>query len=571
MDFLKSILCRTAFLAFCITIFSPALIRAQLSPGKLAQGHSQLEGLDNCAKCHSGNVRSGADPLLCRECHEAIDIRVKAGKGLHGGKDFNQCAKCHSDHLGATFDLVRWKTVSESKDRFDHDKAGYKLEGGHIKVKCSDCHQPKNIKDPLILKTKIEFQKKTFLGLGTECLACHKDTHGKMFAKMKCLDCHNMEKWKPAEGFDHNKDTRYIIRGKHIGLECAKCHKDGQPWELLPARRVKDDGCITCHQDVHKGKFGRDCAKCHQEAGFKMIKVSGFNHDKTRFPLEGNHATVACNLCHKNGASWVLTRFQKCSDCHADFHKGEFTKTLHPEKCESCHTVQGFLPANFGVKEHRQTRFPLKDAHLAIPCAACHTSTSDVHGEVIKRKFKFASLDCIACHADPHQGQVDKYKTKSGCLSCHTGASWKEVKFDHGLTGYPLTGRHVKVECQACHTGSFAFKTSSGNRLMIPDFAQRRQHCFECHADKHQGQFQEKLKKDGRVVVTCERCHTTTDWYAELFNHDTQSRFKLEGAHEKARCEACHKTQISAGKSYVLYKPINAECRTCHGDSVPVK
>ncbi|HLP40790.1 MAG TPA: cytochrome c3 family protein, partial [Fibrobacteria bacterium] len=361
--------------ALLLLLLTAPAVRAQLSPGKLAQGHAHLEGLDNCAKCHSNNVRSAADPMLCRKCHDAIDVRMRKGLGLHGKEKLDNCGKCHSDHLGRNFNLIQWKTMGEPREKFRHERTGYRLEGAHGKVKCADCHQPKFIKDSLILREKVEFRKKTLLGLGTECLACHEDTHGKMFAEKKCLDCHDMEKWKPAKGFNHDKDTRFGLRGKHVALKCADCHKGGQPWELPPGKRVRDNGCITCHQDIHKGQFGRNCAKCHQEEDFKKVKMDGFDHSRTKFPLEGKHAEVNCNQCHKNGDSWILTRYQRCVDCHADFHKGEFTKTQRPERCEDCHSVQGFVPADFGVKEHARTDFPLKEAHLAVPCAACHTTT----------------------------------------------------------------------------------------------------------------------------------------------------------------------------------------------------
>lgn len=576
MDFLKSALRKIPLGGLLILLFLPSWSRAQLSPGKLAQGHAHLEGLDNCAKCHSSKVRSSADPMLCRDCHEAIDIRMKNGTGLHGrGEEFNKCGKCHPDHLGRKFDLVTWKTVGGTQEEFDHEKTGYKLEGAHLKVKCADCHKPKFIKDTLILKGDIEFQKGTFLGLGTKCLTCHKDVHGKMFRKKKqCLDCHNAEKWKPAKGFDHNEDTRYPLRGEHLGVECSKCHAQGMTWEL-PAkkRRIKRDidQCITCHKDVHKGKFGRDCAKCHQEEGFKKIKTQGFDHNKTRFPLAGKHADVSCNQCHKNGNSWVLTRFQKCIDCHDNFHKGEFTKAKRPERCEDCHSVDGYVPAYFGVQEHSKTDFPLKDAHLATPCAACHLGTVNSRNEVVKRKFKFASMDCIACHEDPHRKQVDKYKTKTGCLSCHTGASWSIINFNHDLTGYELTGRHQKNECRDCHVDAFPFNLKNGIRLKIPDFSKSKNQCFECHEDIHRGQFKDSSGTKNQQAVKCEKCHTTTDWMAELFDHDTHSRFKLDGAHEKARCDACHKPQMASGKSFVRYKPLGIDCRSCHGDSVMVK
>jgi Cytochrome c7 and related cytochrome c len=541
---------------------------AQLSPGKLAQGHAQLEGLDNCAKCHSNKVRSSADPMLCRDCHTAIDTRMKEGKGLHGKPEFNQCGKCHPDHLGRSFNLVTWKTVGGTREQFDHEKTGYRLDGAHAKVKCADCHQPKNLRDPAILKGSAELQKKTFLGLGTECLACHKDVHGKLFPQKKCMDCHTMDKWKPAKGFDHNQDTRYDLRGKHVDLECKKCHTKGDPWKWPVQQKLRDHGCAACHKDVHNGKFGRDCAKCHQEEGFKKVKVTGFDHSKTKFPLEGKHADVNCNQCHKNGNSWVLTRFQRCNDCHGNFHGKEFTKTQRPERCEDCHSVQGFLPANYGVREHNQTDFKLADAHLAIPCAACHTTTVNSQNEVVKRKFKFASMDCIACHDDPHQKQVDKYNSKSGCLSCHSGATWREIRFDHDQTGYKLTGRHQKVGCVGCHSDGFDFKLRSGNLVQVPDFSKRKSQCFECHEDKHLGQFKERDEKEKRMVVRCDKCHTTTDWFAESFDHNKQSRFKLDGAHERARCDACHTTQKVSGKTIVRYKPIGMECRTCHADTL---
>ena len=62
-----------------------------------------------------------------------------------------------------------------------------------------------------------------------------------------------------------------------------------------------------------------DCARCH---GFESWDASHFDHTKTAFPLEGKHAQVACEKCHKpsivNGETLVqykLERFE-CIDCH---------------------------------------------------------------------------------------------------------------------------------------------------------------------------------------------------------------------------------------------------------------
>ncbi|MBK7466451.1 MAG: hypothetical protein IPJ43_06330 [Saprospiraceae bacterium] len=28
--------------------------------------------------------------------------------------------------------------------------------------------------------------------------------------------------------------------------------------------------CITCHRDVHDGKFGKDCKSCHNQESFRV-------------------------------------------------------------------------------------------------------------------------------------------------------------------------------------------------------------------------------------------------------------------------------------------------------------
>ncbi len=570
---MKHVFYKSFLLGLFVVFAFPEFALPQLSPGELAREHSHLEGFNNCSKCHSSKGKGSTDPSLCLDCHKEMKMRIKNKTGLHGLQKYNKCGKCHFDHLGRKFKLVNWKVLGGKAENFKHELSGFELKGAHKKLKCNECHQPKFIKDPKIQKKKEEFKKKTYLGLKTECLACHKDVHKEMFGKKNCLDCHNSNKWKPAEGFDHNRQTKFRIKGKHKKLTCVKCHKRGQPWELPKPKRVKNRGCISCHKDVHKGKFGKSCQKCHQESGFKRIKVKNFDHSKTEFPLEGKHVAVNCNQCHKKSESWVLTKFSQCIDCHDNFHKGEFKKVKSPEKCEDCHSVKGYVPANYGVEEHNKTDFPLKEAHLAAPCILCHTKSVNKNKELVKRKFKFPSMDCNVCHKDPHRKQVDKYKVEKGCLSCHSGTSWSDVHFDHGLTGYSLTGRHQKAGCRDCHSKVFSFELKKSIRLKIPDFEEKKKECFECHKDPHQGQFKEldANEKQGSGVVKCDKCHTTTDWYAELFEHNTQSRFKLDGAHEKARCEACHLVQKEGKVTFVRYKPLSIECKSCHGDSVMVK
>jgi hypothetical protein len=92
------------------------------------------------------------------EFHSLVDKKW----GYHPSKDVRgkDCATCHSDHHGRKFDMVRF-----DEKKFDHNLAGYKLEGAHAKVDCRECHKPDYVDDVNLKK-----RRETFLGLGQQCL-----------------------------------------------------------------------------------------------------------------------------------------------------------------------------------------------------------------------------------------------------------------------------------------------------------------------------------------------------------------------------------------------------------------
>jgi mono/diheme cytochrome c family protein len=67
-------------------------------------------------------------------------------------------------------------------------------------------------------------------------------------------------------------------------------------------------------------------------------------------------------------------------------------------------------------------------------------------------------------------------------------------------------------------------------------------------------------------VNDCARCHADTGSFATLaFEHDRDSRFKLDAQHVKLACAACHRpTEGGRGASVVRYKPLGVECIDCH-------
>ena len=155
-------------------------LHAQLSPGDLPRSHANLEGVENCTKCHESGKK--LNPQKCLSCHTILKDEIKANKGLHAGNDFKQCASCHIEHQGRKQDLIYWKN---GKEKFDHTQTGYKLNGKHRELKCEKCHNANNIGTPKRLTAQKKKLDQTFLGLYRSSLRCHQDEHRGQMAK-KC-------------------------------------------------------------------------------------------------------------------------------------------------------------------------------------------------------------------------------------------------------------------------------------------------------------------------------------------------------------------------------------------------
>jgi hypothetical protein len=551
---------------FLLLLISLPLL-AQLSPGDLHRAHALLEGINNCTQCHSAGNR--ISPENCLDCHILLKERIQVREGLHARAEYRDCVQCHSDHHGRDFESIRWKG---GKENFDHSQTGYTLEGAHAKQECNACHRAKNITDKEELLAKKKNLDRTFLGLNHECLSCHIDEHRGQSGK-DCLRCHTMEKWKPAPQFNHDR-TRFQLTGKHQLVDCQKCHKPirdnrfPNDTDYLKFSGIPFARCLDCHEDFHRGRFGAVCETCHSTAGWPSGKFANFDHDKTRFPLQGRHKLVQCESCHVPGKPRHGLKFEKCMDCHTDYHRGQFADRASRGACEECHTVQGFSPSGFSIELHQKNKFPLEGGHLAVPCTACHAG--GVNGQQDNRsmlkmnRFTFTSTRCKNCHRDPHRGEVDKYIKINGCEYCHKVESWRKITFDHSQTTFPLTGRHQEILCGSCHKS-----TEAGSAGKLGQFSSLSRLCRDCHEDIHKGQFETAIVVTGQTVklTDCSRCHTPLNWNPDLFEHNRHSKFKLNGAHEKVPCQKCHPEVEKNGVIVALFKPLDTECSSCHGDS----
>jgi len=505
--------------------------------------------------------------VACEKCHTPSQM-VPAERAMIKMKDLSKsffglskdCVTCHKDEhrgqlgkdCGRCHTADGWKPASV----FNHAKAKFALTGAHEKVLCAKCHPTVKDAKPFVKYTGLSFAK---------CTGCHTDPHKGSFTA-PCESCHNTTNWKRIallQGFDHSK-TKYPLLGKHKTVDCTDCHTHGDFKSPLPFVR-----CIDCHTDYHNGQFlkragGGECAGCHTVEGFKPSTFTTTDHASTKYPLEARHAEVKCEKCHlPKGRDTVFKITQtQCKNCHEDVHKGQFAGAPDENRCEKCHDVKGFKPAHFALARHKETRFPLSGAHMAVLCADCHKPVSE--GSPTPVKYRFEDRSCTACHQDPHRGQFRERMeakradgTVAGCEACHTTATWKQLnRFDHSKTTFPLFGAHRGVACADCHRPP-ALETNLKN----VDFRAAPKQCSGCHNDPHAGQF--AARKD---AADCSGCHNSARWKPSEFDHDARTPFSLRGAHRNVRCNECHKlTREVEGKTVLFYKPTPLQCKSCHG------
>jgi len=292
-------------------------------------------------------------------------------------------------------------------------------------------------------------------------------------------------------------------------------------------------------------------------------------HGLTGFRLVPPHEGVDCGKCHKKGLSFLQKypspdsggyrrREENCEGCHEDIHGGQFTS--RSTGCLDCHERLRFAPPRLGIREH--SAFPLEGPHAAVVCHSCH-KLDEASGI---RRFTGTARLCRACHNDPHGGQFAQKILEEDCQACHDPAaeSFRIQPFDHAmLAGYELTGAHARARCEDCHRLEALSQAASTASTAVRRYKDTPTLCSSCHRDAHRGQFGQEGS------VSCEGCHlSTSSWEEVQFDHDTQSRFPLDGTHEDLPCVACHvPVRLPGGGEMLQFKPLGMECKDCHGFS----
>ena len=262
----------------------------------------QHQGVD-CRECHKARFSTPIDFSQCKNCHDDYH------KGQFATNNISpDCDACHS---------VQEKFNYTSFTITKHQETQFPLEGAHLATPCFACHVDEASK------------RWEFRDIGNTCIDCHDNVHEsyldkKYYPENNCVSCHGTESWDRI-AFDHNK-TDWPLTGKHLEVSCSKCHFEiSDNNEIISQNfRTLTTDCSSCHENVHGDDFAvngvTECSRCHVTNSWMPEK---FNHNTTRFPLEGKHKEVDCKQCHeiqnKLGETTIIYKLNKlaCIDCHS--------------------------------------------------------------------------------------------------------------------------------------------------------------------------------------------------------------------------------------------------------------
>jgi len=362
--------------------WSPATFDHNQTGFQLQGGHYNV----SCIDCHSSGYNN--TPTDCYSCHTQ-DFNNVSDPNHQTNNFSHSCLNCHT--------INKWTPAT-----FDHNQTDFQLTGGHNNVSCVDCHSSGYNNTP------------------TDCYSCHTQdfngvsnpNHQTNNLSHSCLNCHTINAWEPAT-FDHNQ-TGFQLTGGHNNVSCIDCHSSG--YNNTPS------DCYSCHtQDFNNvsdpnhqtNNFSHNCLNCHTVNAWEPAT---FDHDKTDFPLTGQHRYEDCTNCHSSGYSNIST---DCYSCHqSDYNNTSdpnHASVQFPTQCQDCHNTSDWDQSTW---DHDAQYFPIYSGEHREEwndCTDCHVSQGN-----------YQHFECINCHehnrndTDEDHDEVDNYQyISTRCYECH--------------------------------------------------------------------------------------------------------------------------------------------------------
>ncbi len=271
------------------------------------------------------------------------------------------------------------------------------------------------------------------------------------------------------------------------------------------------------------------CNVCHNSSGWQIDKNTySFNHDKTKFPLAGQHKVISCLECHP---ALIFTGTKtNCNECHEDIHQA-----TTGQDCSRCHTPDSWLVTN-AIDLHRTSRFPLVGAHRTADCIQCHKSENFTRLDIL-------GVTCIDCHRQNYLATTNPNHIQSGisedCVKCHSISSfqWTGIGFDH--SSFPLVQGHSSLKCTDCHAQGI--------------YTTAKPECITCHQSNYTAATN-PVHTPSVYSTNCQDCHSLSPgWKPASVNHTV---FPLTLGHSIPTCADCHKNGN--------YAATPTDCYACH-------
>jgi hypothetical protein len=308
--------------------------------------------------------------------------------------------------------------------------------------------------------------------------------------------------------------------------------------------------------------------------------AASFDHDSTRFPLQGFHRFVECETCHVDG------RFKgtpmDCRACHSGSSPipGGGKSSRHmptTDNCEACHRTQDWTQLTrvehsevMGSCEqcHNGLNAPGKSAGHIQTTAACDSCHNTLAWTMARFDHGGITGNCSSCHngVNATGKHVNHIQTVAECNTCHSIRAWTPATFDHSnitaacsschngasATGKPRDHVMTQLECDSCHTtrawepAGFDHSGVTGN-------------CASCHNGASA-----TGKGSGHFVTNrdCSGCHNITNWTVSSYSH--QSAAFPNGHRAALACDDCHIGNVEANVwRQPAYQP---DCAACHAN-----
>ncbi len=417
------------------------------------------------------------------------------------------------------------ETQFETPNRAFHNATAFKLEGKHLTLPCESCHL-----------------NGQYRGTPTTCYSCHwvrrKDDRFQTRLGTECESCHRPISWT-AVRWDHGAQAGMPLNADHRLLGCESCHRTAN-------FRSASLSCVSCHQkdfdrtqspNHRTAGFPATCESCHRpsDSTWQGSVAGGFSHAAV-FPLVGNHATLACQSCHKNSVYRGTPR--DCVGCHLPNYTSaqnpNHVAANFPTTCESCHRPTD--PQWRGTAFNHNAVFALVGVHATQACATCHKNNV----------FRGTPRDCVGCHLPNYNSAQNPNHVAANfpttCETCHrpTDPQWRGTTFNHNAV-FALVGVHATQACATCHKNNVYRGTPRD--------------CVGCHLPNYNS-AQNPNHVAANFPTTCDTCHRPTDpqWRGATFNHNAV--FALVGVHATQACAACHINNV--------YRGTPRACAGCH-------